>query len=114
MTAYLNLIGNQWLAAEDGATFAVDNPATEAQLATVSAASTTQALQACDQAAAAQRGWRKLTSVARGAHLHKLADALVARSPQIGQALAQEAGKSLQDATDEAVYAAEVDRKSVV
>ena len=30
MTAYLNLIGNQWLAAEDGGTFAVDNPATEA------------------------------------------------------------------------------------
>ena len=40
MTAYLNLIGNQWLAAEDGTTFAVDNPATEAQFATVSAAST--------------------------------------------------------------------------
>lgn len=55
MTAYLNLIGNQWLAAEDGATFAVDNPATEAQFATVSAASTAQVLQACDQAAAAQR-----------------------------------------------------------
>ena len=93
MTAYLNLIGNQWLAAEDGATFAVDNPATEAQFATVSAASTAQVLQACDQAAAAQRGWRKLTSVARGAHLHKLADALVARSAQIGQALAQDTGK---------------------
>ena len=110
MTAYLNLIGNQWLAAEDGATFAVDNPATEVHFATVSAASTAQVLQACDQAAAAQRGWRKLTSVARGAHLHKLADALVARSAQIGRALAQEAGKSLQDATDEAVYAAEVTR----
>ena len=40
MTAYLNLIGNQWLAAEDAATFAVDNPATEAHFATVSAAST--------------------------------------------------------------------------
>ena len=40
MTAYLNLIGNQWLAAEDGTTFAVDNPATEAQFAMVSAAST--------------------------------------------------------------------------
>ncbi len=40
MTAYLNLIGNQWLAAEDGAMFAVDSPATEAQFATVSAAST--------------------------------------------------------------------------
>ena len=53
MTAYLNLIGNHWLAADDGATFAVDNPATEAQFATVSAASTAQVLQACDQAAAA-------------------------------------------------------------
>ncbi len=40
MTAYLNLIGNHWLAAEDGAMFAVDSPATEAQFATDSAAST--------------------------------------------------------------------------
>ncbi len=40
MAAYLNLIGNQWLAAEDGAMFAVDSPATEAQFATDSAAST--------------------------------------------------------------------------
>jgi lactaldehyde dehydrogenase/glycolaldehyde dehydrogenase len=75
MTAYLNLIGNQWLAAEDGATFAVDNPATEAHFATVSAASNAQVLQACDEAAAAQRGWRKLTSVARGAQCACGADA---------------------------------------
>jgi lactaldehyde dehydrogenase/glycolaldehyde dehydrogenase len=49
-----------------------------------------------------------LTSVERGVHLHALADALVARKDAIGAALALESGKSLEDATFEAVYAAEV------
>lgn len=110
MKHYLNFIDNQWVASEDGATFAIDNPATEGLVATVSAASQAQALHACERAAAAQRGWRKLTSVERGAHLHHLADALLARKEAIGAALALESGKSLEDATNEAVYAADVTR----
>lgn len=110
MKHYQNFVNNQWVPSDHGGTFNVDNPATEAIVATVSAASRAQALQACDSAAAAQRGWRRRTSVERGAHLHKLADALLARKDAIGAALALESGKSLEDATFEAVYAAEVTR----
>ena len=110
MHHYLNFIDNQWVASEHGTSFEVDNPATGAIIASVSAASQTQALQACDSAARAQRSWRRLTSVERGAHLHRLADALMARKDAIGAALALESGKSLEDATYEAVYAAEVTR----
>ena len=110
MKHYLNFINNQWVASAEGASFPVDNPATEALVAHVSAASTEQANHACNSAALAQRAWRKLTSVERGACLHKLADALLARKDAIGAALALESGKSLEDACFEAVYAAEVTR----
>ena len=110
MKHYLNFINNEWVASEHAASFTVDDPATEAMVATVSAASAAQALLACDHAAAAQRRWRKLTSVERGACLHRLADALLARKDALGAALAMESGKSLEDATFEAVYAAEVTR----
>ena len=110
MTSYLNFINNQWVAADDGASFGVANPATEATIGQVSAASTAQALAACDAAAAAQRGWRKLTSIERAAYLHTLANALEARKGAIGQALALESGKSLEDSEGEAFYAAEITR----
>ena len=110
MKNYLNFINNQWVAADDGASISVSNPATEEMVGLVSAASAGQAVHACDVASAAQRAWRKLTSIERGNHLHNLAHALEARKTAIGQALALESGKSLEDATNEAVYAAEVTR----
>ena len=110
MKKYLNFINNQWVAADDGASISVSNPATEEMVGLVSAASAGQAIHPCDVAASAQRAWRKLTSIERGNHLHNLAHALEARKAAIGQALALESGKSLEDATNEAVYAAEVTR----
>jgi len=110
MKNYLNFINNQWVAADDGASISVSNPATEEIVGLVSAASAEQAIQACDVAASAQRAWRKLTSIERGHHLHNLAQAIEARKAAIGQALALESGKSLEDATNEAVYAAEITR----
>ena len=110
MKHYMNFIHNQWVAAQNGASLPVDNPATEAVIATVSLASAAQALSACDHAATAQRSWRKLTSIERANYLRKLADALEARKAAIGAALALESGKSLEDATNEAVYAAEITR----
>nr|WP_315206348.1 aldehyde dehydrogenase [uncultured Albidiferax sp.] len=108
MTHYLNFINNQWVAGPGS--YTVTNPATEEAVGQVSAASAAQALAACDAAAAAQRGWRKLTSIERGNHLRALADALVARKSAIGQALALESGKSLEDSENEAVYAADITR----
>ena len=110
MNIYLNFINNAWVAADNGASFSVTNPATEEAVAQVSAASAAQALAAVDAAAAAQRGWRKLTSIERGNHLRAFADALVARKATIGRALALESGKSREDAENEAVYAADITR----
>ena len=110
MKTYQNFIYNEWVASESGTKFEVDNPATEVMIARVSQASAIQALSACDQAAAAQRIWRKQTSIERGNYLRRFADAIVARKDAIGKALALESGKSLEDATNEAVYAAEITR----
>lgn len=108
MHTYLNFIHNQWVAGPGS--YTVTNPATEETVGQVSAASTAQALAAVDAAAVAQRGWRKLTSIERGNHLRAFADALVARKSAIGQALALESGKSLEDSENEAVYAADITR----
>ena len=110
MKTYRNFIHNTWVASDNGALLAVDNPANEKIVAHVSAASAAQVNAACEAAALAQRAWRKLPSTERARHLHALADALVARKDAIGAALARESGKSLQDATNEAVYAAEITR----
>ncbi len=110
MKSYLNFVNNTWVASEESEFFQVDNPATEALIGTVSAASTAQALAACDAAAHAQTGWRKLTAIERGNHLRKLADALEARKDDIGTALMLESGKSLEDAINEAFYAADITR----
>jgi len=110
MKTYQNLIANQWVASDTGNTLTVTNPATQADAGAVHLASATQVLQACDAAAKAQRAWRKTPAIARADFMRRLADALVARKGAIGAALALESGKSLEDASNEAVYAADITR----
>ncbi|WP_144114055.1 aldehyde dehydrogenase family protein, partial [Paraburkholderia sp. BCC1886] len=61
-------------------------------------------------ASEAQRAWRLLPAASRAELLRKFADAITERAPRIGAALALESGKSLEDATNEARYAAEITR----
>ncbi len=110
MKAYQNLIANQWVASDPDSTIDAVNPATEAIAGQVHLASPAQVLQACAAAAQAQRAWRKTPAIARADFMRRLADALVARKDAIGAALALESGKSLDDATNEAVYAADITR----
>ena len=110
MKTYQNLIANQWVASDSGCTIAITNPATETIAGQVDLASAMQVRQACDTAARAQRVWRKTPAIARAHHMRRFADALVARKDAIGAALALESGKSLEDATKEAVYAADITR----
>ncbi|OUR70226.1 aldehyde dehydrogenase [Marinomonas sp. 42_23_T18] len=105
-----NFINNAFVQSIAGKAMPVFSPVNEAQVAQVALASTEDALGAVDIAAKAQKGWRQLTSIERAGFLHKLADALLARKEAIGQALALESGKSLEDATNEAVYAADITR----
>ena len=105
-----NFINGQFVEPADSAQIAVYNPATEALVGHVPAATSGQALAAVDAAAAAQKAWGRLTSIERGEHLRALADALDACAENIGAALAAESGKSVADASNEARYAAQISR----
>ncbi|UBU49999.1 aldehyde dehydrogenase [Cobetia amphilecti] len=105
-----NFINNEFVASSQGEMISVYNPATEALVGQVQAATTDEALEAVSIAAKAQKDWRAKTSTERAGYMHKLAEALMARKDAIGQALADESGKSLEDATNEAIYAADITR----
>ncbi|WP_261843308.1 aldehyde dehydrogenase [Aliamphritea ceti] len=105
-----NFIANSFIASANSAMIPVYNPADGELVAQVPSATADEAIGAVKTAAQAQKSWRKLTSVERGAYLHKLADALLTHKEAIGTALALESGKSLEDATNEAVYAADITR----
>ncbi len=105
-----NFVNNEFVSSTKGAMLSVYNPATETVVGQVQSATTEEAIEAVAIAAEAQKGWRQLTSIERAGYMHKLADALLAHKDAIGQALADESGKSLEDATNEAIYAAEITR----
>lgn len=105
-----NFINNEFVSSSKSELIDVFNPTTEALIAQVPAASKDEAVYAVECATAAQKKWRKLTSIERGVHLQRLADALIDFKDEIGAALAEESGKSLEDSTNEAVYAADITR----
>jgi lactaldehyde dehydrogenase/glycolaldehyde dehydrogenase len=110
MTQHQNFIAGRFVAPTTDAAIEVRNPATGGVFTAVPAATEAEAVAAVQAAAAAQKMWGKLPSIQRGDALRRLAAAIEARSGVIGAALAQESGKSLADATAEAVYAAELMR----
>src|SRR5471030_641456 len=105
-----NFVNGHFIEPASDALIAVYNPATEALVGQVSAATTAEATAAVDAAAAAQKLWGKLTSIERAEHLRSFASALEACAEDIGQALAAESGKSVADASNEARYAAQITR----
>jgi lactaldehyde dehydrogenase/glycolaldehyde dehydrogenase len=110
MRQHRNFVDGQFVEPVSEQRIAVYSPATEQLIAHVPAASDDEARHAVQVAAAAQKRWGKLTSIERADHLRRFADALVDNADNIGSALAAESGKSLEDATHEAIYAAEITR----
>lgn len=110
MRSDTNFINNEFFHSDKAELVSVFNPANGSQVATVQAATEDDVLHAIKSATLAQKAWRKLTSTERAQYLHRLADALKTQSSMIGKALADESGKSLEDATNEAVYAGEITR----
>ena len=110
MTQYRNFIGGAFVESSNGAEIDVRNPATGNIFTQVPAASDDEVIRAVDRAAQAQKLWRKMTSIQRGDALRRLADAVERHAGAIGAALALESGKSLADATSEAVYGVELMR----
>lgn len=105
-----NFVNGHFIEPASDALIAVYNPATEALVGHVSAASADEATAAVEAASAAQKTWGKLTSIERAEHLRAFADALDACAEAIGAALAAESGKSVADASNEARYAAQITR----
>ena len=105
-----NFVNGHFIEPASDALIAVYNPATEALVGQVSAATSAEATAAVEAAAAAQKRWGKLTSIERAEHLRSFADALEACAESIGAALAAESGKSVSDASNEARYAAQITR----
>lgn len=110
MSPHRNFIAGAFEPVSSSQTIEVRNPATGAVFARVPAAGEADVLRAVASAAEAQKAWRKLTSIERGNALRRLADALEAHAGRIGAALALESGKSLADATAEAIYGVELMR----
>lgn len=110
MRSEFNFIEGRFVAAEQNLVITVDNPATGLPIGQVAAASAAQARAAVEAAACAQRSWGRLPTIERAQHLRRLADAITERAEVIGAVLASESGKSLDDASNEARYAAEITR----
>ncbi len=110
MRSELNFIEGRFVAAEQDLVITVDNPATGLPIGQVAAASAAQVRAAVEAAACAQRSWGRLPAIERAQHLRRLADAITERAEVIGAVLASESGKSADDASNEARYAAEITR----
>jgi succinate-semialdehyde dehydrogenase/glutarate-semialdehyde dehydrogenase len=100
-------IDGQWQPAENGATFAVEDPSTGKELARVADATPADGLRALDAAAKAQAGWAAVPPRERGDILRRAYELLVERQEDLALLMTLEMGKPLGEARGEVSYAAE-------
>jgi succinate-semialdehyde dehydrogenase/glutarate-semialdehyde dehydrogenase len=100
-------IDGQWQPAENGATFAVEDPSTGKELARVADASPADGLRALDAAAKAQAGWAAVAPRERSEILRRAYEILVERQEDLALLMTLEMGKPLAEARGEVAYAAE-------
>jgi succinate-semialdehyde dehydrogenase/glutarate-semialdehyde dehydrogenase len=100
-------IGGQWRPAASGATFAVEDPATQRPLVEVADATPDDALAALAAAAQAQEQWAATAPRERGEVLRRAYEAIVARSDELALLMTLEMGKALAESRAEITYAAE-------
>jgi succinate-semialdehyde dehydrogenase/glutarate-semialdehyde dehydrogenase len=102
----LAYIDGEWSSADDGATFAVEDPATGLTLASVprmGVAETNRAIEAADRAFGI---WRSMTAKERAGILRTWADLMRANSEDLSLILTAEQGKPLAESRGEIEYAA--------
>jgi succinate-semialdehyde dehydrogenase / glutarate-semialdehyde dehydrogenase len=100
-------IDGQWQSAENGATFAVEDPSTGKELARVADASPADGLRALDAAAKAQPAWAAVAPRERSEILRRAFELLVERQEDLALLMTLEMGKPLAEARGEVAYAAE-------
>ncbi|MGO1682174.1 MAG: NAD-dependent succinate-semialdehyde dehydrogenase [Corynebacterium variabile] len=101
------LINGEWRDSSDGATFDVENPATEEHLATLASATSEDALAALDAAAAVQDEWARTSPRSRSEILRKAFELVTERKDTFATLMTLEMGKPLAEAYGEVTYGAE-------
>ena len=101
-----NLIGGTWTAADDGASFAVINPATGDRLGNVPLCGAAETHRAIDSAYAAWPAWRALTARRRAQILQAWNRLIVDNADDLAQIITAECGKPLAEARGEVIYGA--------
>ena len=100
------LVGGQWIAADDRATIAVDNPATGEAIGAVPRCGRAETARAIAAAAQAFDGWRATTAAERADYMMMLYAALMDHQEALGRILTREMGKPLAEARGEIAFGA--------
>ncbi|MEM9330113.1 MAG: NAD-dependent succinate-semialdehyde dehydrogenase [Pseudomonadota bacterium] len=96
-----NLINGEWVGADNGDTFDVNNPATGAKLGTVPNAGREETRRAIEAATNAFKTFGKTTAKERSEMLHKLHDVIMENQESLAQLLSAEQGKPLAESRGE-------------
>jgi succinate-semialdehyde dehydrogenase/glutarate-semialdehyde dehydrogenase len=99
-------IDGQAVAADDGATFAVDDPATGRRLGTVPDIGTAQGQRAIDAAQRALAAWRAKSALQRAGILRAWYELMIAHQEDLAVIMTAEQGKPLAESRAEISYAA--------
>jgi len=99
-------VDGRWIAADDGETFPVHNPATGALLGVVPRLGATETQRAIAAAAAAWGPWRARTADDRAALLRRWHAAVLAAADDLARLMTAEQGKPLAEARGEVTYGA--------
>jgi succinate-semialdehyde dehydrogenase/glutarate-semialdehyde dehydrogenase len=99
-------LAGQWLAADSGASFAVTNPATGAEIAQVPLMGRAETERAIAASATAQKAWKALTAQARAVILKRWFELIILHREDLAQLLTAEQGKPLNEARGEITYGA--------
>ena len=98
-------VDGRWIEADDGATFAVVNPATGDTIADVPRLGAAETRRAIEAAARALPAWRARSAKDRARVLLRLATALAEREDELAALMVLEQGKPLAEARAEISYA---------
>ena len=98
--------GQNWNAADDGATFAVINPANGATIAEVPLCGAAETRRAIEAANAAWPAWRALTARRRAQLLQAWFKLILDNTDDLAQLVTAEGGKPLAEAKGEVIYGA--------
>jgi len=100
-------IDGEWVAASDGCTLNIVNPATEEAVDTIPMATETDVDRALEAADRAWRSWREVDAWTRSATLRKAADLVRDRADAIAAVITEEQGKTIAEARGETLAAAD-------